>query len=388
MSVPAEKLKRLVWQAGELLPVRKPVKLAWAPAEVRLAWAPAEEIELGDDVGHDFHGNQWTGGIGGGSMPPTKASGGGVPDPKASGYDLIQQSAAALWKPEDHAGMSRAEYYGPGSSLGVDATSDTDVRSAMKALIVEDIANRTQETAIQLGGTADDGLSEDRVNQLTHAWASSSTQDPDSIACQVAIAEKFGFEPTPYIKDLVGQQLGSAFPEATDEWKKEGADAWAERMSDAQQYVDAAYAATQEKLAAAGIDSLTLYRGEHYSAQETPPGGLDKISTNTVQEGDLSTNPMTSWSSSPATALNFGAAGGAGYLFKADIPASRIVSSCLTGQGCLSETEWIVADGGSMEATVARGASWDDLETLDPGGAGRGVSEMYKLAYGPTGRPA
>lgn len=97
MSVPAEKLKRLVWQAGELLPVRKPVKLAWAPAEVRLAWAPAEEIELGDDVGHDFHGNQWTGGIGGGSMPPTKASGGGRRHRQADGT-IIEVPPAS--KPE------------------------------------------------------------------------------------------------------------------------------------------------------------------------------------------------------------------------------------------------------------------------------------------------
>lgn len=179
------------------------------------------------------------------------------------------------------------------------------------------------------------GLSYSLANRFVKSWAGSSSDNQmDSIALQAAAAEKFGLEPTPFIK-----KQDQAMAKASE---------YAKTREQARRCLDAMYARTQQWFAERGIKELTLFRGmkKTVGADPTPlkTSGqpLDVIAH---------LNPLNSWSTSYTIATGF--SGADGYVLSARVPVSRVVGSCFTGVGCLNEKEFVVLGGTGQKVTGA-----------------------------------
>ena len=110
--------------------------------------------------------------------------------------------------------------------------------------------------------------------------------------------------------------------------------------ADAAQYVDlhgatqqaflrAQYEDTQKMFAEQNVSSVTLYR-----AQATPARDVNGL---TITQGDAMMRPLSSWSTSYASAMEFG-----NNVYAAQVPVSQILSTARTGFGCLNEHEMVV----------------------------------------------
>ena len=195
--------------------------------------------------------------------------------------------------------------------------------SPLKDRIVTELSQRT-------------GLGYSVASGFVKSWAgSSSDSQPESIALQAAAAEKFGVEPTPFIRKQ-DESMAKSNPNH------------AKTKQMARQCVDAMYTLTQEWFAERGIGELVLYRGmrKTVGADPTPLKTAGK-----PLEVTAHLNPLNSWSTSYHTAMLF--SGSDGYILSARIPVSRIVGSCFTGVGCLNEREFVVLGGTGQKVTGA-----------------------------------
>ena len=118
-------------------------------------------------------------------------------------------------------------------------------------------------------------------------------------------------------------------------------------------FLRAQYEITQERLKAAGLDTLTLYRG-----MKIVPDGLEH-----GKSAEISTRPINAFSASKQVAFDFSKgimtqsiAGpkGKGIVISGKVPAERVLSLATTGIGCLSEQEAVVL-GGTDEWMVEKG---------------------------------
>jgi hypothetical protein len=113
------------------------------------------------------------------------------------------------------------------------------------------------------------------------------------------------------------------------------------------------YDNTQAKLAALGFkpdDTIRLYRGVNLPQAQAYA---------VVREGvKVHGNPLESWTTSPYTAMGFGEdrADTYGVVLTADVPVRDIVSTPLSGTGCMLEYEVVIKGGISRPAT----AQWPD----------------------------
>jgi hypothetical protein len=195
--------------------------------------------------------------------------------------------------------------------------------SPLKDAIVKDLSQRT-------------GLSYAVANGFVKSWAgSSSDSQKPSIALQAAAAEKFGVEPTPFIKKQ-DESMAKSNPD------------YATTKERARACVDAMYARTQQWFAERGIKELTLFRGmkKTVGADPTPLKETGK-----PLEVTAHLNPLNSWSTDYEIAKAF--SGGLGYVLTARVPVSRVVGSCFTGVGCLNEKEFVVLGGTGQKVTGA-----------------------------------
>jgi len=160
------------------------------------------------------------------------------------------------------------------------------------------------------------------TSTLINQWAQTSNDSsPVSLAMQQAAADQF------HLDDAAKWEINS---EQTLEQKLNlhVDSAYAANGDVYRSFLQAQYDNTQEQLKAAGIESLTVYRGS-------------KIGDADVSE--VTTRPMSSWSTSFEVAANFS---NGGVIYRTEIPASQIMSTAGTGFGCLNEFE-IVALGGT-----------------------------------------
>lgn len=131
-------------------------------------------------------------------------------------------------------------------------------------------------------------------------------------------------------------------------------------------FVRAQYAETQAMFEGLGIkptDDLTLFRGMKFSPANPSPFE-DGFSATSV-----TSNPMSSWSVSYPTAVMFGSTP-TGYtkagerksaaLLSAKIPASRVLSTPMTGDGALGEYEVVVIGAPSGDRALVRSSSGGD----------------------------
>ena len=168
------------------------------------------------------------------------------------------------------------------------------------------------------------------ISHLVSRWAlASNDNDSASLAVQDAAAEVFN------IKDAKKLKFPSQFAERHAKESVTHGNVYRE-------FVKAQYAETQEMFQRAGITEVTMYRGR--MSNERAP--LIPTATPVVMR------PLSSWSSDSSTATAFSYAGGAvrqnSIVHKVTVPVKRIVSTPLTGNGCLEEQEFVIM-GGRMD---------------------------------------
>jgi hypothetical protein len=104
-------------------------------------------------------------------------------------------------------------------------------------------------------------------------------------------------------------------------------------------YLEAEYTITQNFLKSKGIGQVTLFRGTQNNGSKLDDG-----------ETEVTMQPMSSWATTPRDSTGF-LGGYSGAIMVAQVPASRVQSTAVTGRGCLEESEVIVR-GGKMRVQV------------------------------------
>jgi len=208
----------------------------------------------------------------------------------------------------------------------------------------EFVRKRGARSYSNLKGRLTDG--EVAAAELVTTWAHSSDGSSDlSWALQHAAEEMFGLK-DPYRTTRASTPYATKGKEILEEYGDViGA------------FMEHTYEQTQAMLADAGIKHVTLYRGITMSTAQKNRLNLDTVaiksfsgSTTIRRSGrdgeDVSMQPLSSFSTSPGTAAEFGE-----VMIAAVVPAEAIFSSAFTGTGCLNESELVVLSH-KMNATV------------------------------------
>lgn len=196
-------------------------------------------------------------------------------------------------------------YYAISDRAGVDLLSEATAkaRSELKANLVASLSTES-------------GVDPAEVKRVIDTWASSSNDNnPMSLATQITAAQEFNSPLSEWQKDKINLvSNGGLRPIEYDK--------------DTAMVLRASYEKTQEAFQSAGFspdDTVTVYRGIYNLEVDG--------------EVDYKGNAVESWSISPKVAYEFGAGG---TVLAANVKVSDIVSSCISGMGCLTEAEVIV----------------------------------------------
>jgi hypothetical protein len=170
------------------------------------------------------------------------------------------------------------------------------------------------------------------VSDRVRDWASSSGDSRlNPVTMQRAIKEEFGTTGDYLVR---GDGVFITREEVDANYAQRGE--WFRRVARRM------YENTQDDLKAAGITHVSVYRGMNFS---TRPGWAK---LNSFQRPLL--QPANSWSVAEGTSRSFGKT-----LFKAEIPADRILGSARTGFGCLGESEFVVLDSDGLAEVYGAG---------------------------------
>jgi hypothetical protein len=204
-------------------------------------------------------------------------------------------------------GVTEVGQYVPGAS------------GTWKALVVEARSADLARMQTTFAPTDDLSMEKKYVQRELNNWAETSGDHSlPAITMQVAAQQEFGLKNAPtdhmnpeIMKDVEVKQIDRA-------------------------YLRSEYEATQKFFAERGITHVSLFRG-----QEGPPPP-DGRQTVTMQ-------PESSWTTNVTEAHGFATRGEysdqGGYILTARVPVERILSTPLTGRGCLSEEEVILLGG-------------------------------------------
>lgn len=165
------------------------------------------------------------------------------------------------------------------------------------------------------------------VKSVFAQWAISSNNDPKSMDLQRTAAQLFGSEMSDWQKELkVGDLRSDNIRGGTPA------------------ILQATYDRTQAELAAAKIDRVTLYRGTFAGGDKIEPGPV-KVKGNSLE----------SWTLDPEVAASFSYIGGErGSILAMSVPRELIVSTPVTGFGCLKEAEFVILGGYGGDAEVLK----------------------------------
>lgn len=190
------------------------------------------------------------------------------------------------------------------------------------------------------------GVDEDTIDQVIEQWTySANDEDIAALSLQEAAAEELGLK-------LSNWQQGNL-----DKVRRQGTvDKPITTRANERAIIRAMYDRTQEELANAGYkptDTIQLYRGITYDRN---PG--DRMYSTLNYQG----NSMESWSVSDSAAQKFATNEGYydmyGEVVSMAVPVSSIVSTAITGFGCLTEGEFVIAGNApGSKATV-----WEYIE--------------------------
>ena len=174
------------------------------------------------------------------------------------------------------------------------------------------------------------GLEYDEVNKMVKQWArSSNDQDMRSLSLQQAASEELGLPLSDWQKGRIewtlanrsGDNVTSLYPREKE-----------------RRFIRAVYDHTQEVLANAGYgpdDMVRVYRGTSEAKENVV--GTPVFGRTYKYHG----NAMESWTIGAARATPYGP-----YVFSANVPRRNILACAISGQGSLTEGEFLIA--GSM----------------------------------------
>jgi len=190
------------------------------------------------------------------------------------------------------------------------------------------------------------------TSSLVNLWAASSNDhNVAGLAVQHAAENELGIK-----NAMPWTDSDATLRRKTDEF-------YTQNQPALHKFVRAQYDLTQQDLKKAGIKNVSLYRGMNWdSVNEAPEwamGPMPKSTGSGYDDNDrpikvpgalttLNTSdarPLSSWSSSDAQAAAFYqdyGSNGPGVLIKASVPAERVFSTPRSGNGSLSEREWVV----------------------------------------------
>jgi hypothetical protein len=234
---------------------------------------------------------------------------------------------------------------------GLEYISDT-ARGRVKAEIVADLAARS-------------GIDEATVNDFIATWADTANDNnPDAMLIQQTAAELFNAPLTPWQQDTadslerarvafttpgtIQYELHNMFPRD----RIPGEPTFTKEQT--QRLLQAMYENTQAQLQQhvnGATDTLTLFRG--FTSDDEY--ALDRWA-------NLRQNSLSSWTVSPAVANKFAvnpSGGTYGYIVRITVPLSRVVGSCRTGFGCLTEGEFVLAGGPQPDTVFVTGGEHD-----------------------------
>ncbi|MGA2502000.1 MAG: hypothetical protein ABSH20_30020, partial [Tepidisphaeraceae bacterium] len=231
-------------------------------------------------------------------------------------------------------------------------SASMESRAAMKDQVARQVGDRLDRSVVEAsplyqsrGLTAGDARGhpeytpgESMAAFLHSQWADSSgDHNPVALAVQMAANEEFGLKGTAEPASVYGATGWRSAVEVT----------YQDNRDVLRAYVRAEYDNTQEYLRANGIQEVELFRGIARGNASLAP----------VSEGQIQSNPLSSWSLSASVAHGFGSdattPGRFPYVLSAVVPADRVFSTALTGAGCLPESEVIVL-GGTDHVTFKR----------------------------------
>jgi hypothetical protein len=152
------------------------------------------------------------------------------------------------------------------------------------------------------------------VQEQLDKWAETSgDSDERAIGMQISVMKEFGLE----------EKSVSHLP---------GGSGWDTHDSDLV-YLRAEYQNTQKFFKDKGITHVSLFRGVG--------------NTQSLREGEqeIMMAPASAWSTDLDTALQFANGRPHSHILTTRVPVERVLSTCVTGRGCLSEAEVIVLGG-------------------------------------------
>lgn len=169
------------------------------------------------------------------------------------------------------------------------------------------------------------------VQNALDKWADTSgDHDGTAVQYQNAVQEVFNLDP----------ESRNVYPELKDGIKSHASQ---------REYIKVEYANTQQFFKDVGITHVTLYRGfnDRYS---------DRLYDGPTE---VLMQPASSWTTDPTIARSFseayGTRGNQAVMLTARVPVERILSTAVTGRGCLSEAEVLVLGGRMTVNAFKRG---------------------------------
>lgn len=172
---------------------------------------------------------------------------------------------------------------------------------------------------------AESGVPEDEVQAMIKQWATSSNGSEEALAIQQSIAEEFGLSLSQWQQDRIAtMKLDGLNPQVNSSPNQKAA-------------MRAMYNQTQEHFNKMGYepdDEISLFRGV---AINNPVGNGLALDKNVTWKG----NTAESWSVSRYEAHLFAPADGS-VVVQAKVPVRNILSTAVTGFGCIREGECVV----------------------------------------------
>lgn len=291
------------------------------------------KIKGGPGSGH--HGHRGRPGIKGGSLPgkgSVSPSGKGVPYARSSAPPV---SGPITAEPDVDSMVYECEVVEQeGTEVLRDAFSD--VYASYESLYLRD-PNAPKVAVLMKDKVVtelaqDAGLDYDTTNHLVRQWAiTANDHDPESLVMQKDAAKELGVKLSAWQRSRIKSTPSIGITTSESERRA---------------YIRAVYDRTQEYLREQGFkpgDKVTLYRG--YSTSKSD----DSMAGDTV---GYYGNALESWTVSRLTAYSYGNKAYYGRVVAAEVPVERIVSTPMTGFGCLGESEIIIMGSDLGDVTV------------------------------------
>ena len=241
--------------------------------------------------------------------------------------------------PEHPMAVAASPFYGFGKAE--DPTTFTrEVRSLVKQQIQKDLAERLRKDPAWVAwhayqaqfskpgilATTGDPAADD-VQYMLDLWAETSgDNEPSAIEMQEAVQQEFDLpkEGLQHFSESVPPSASANLRRARD-----------------RAYVRAEYERTQEWFKARGITHVSLFRGMGNSHADVELGF-----TNVLMQ------PASSWATSLEIAALFAEMRENPILLTTRVPVEQVLSTAVTGRGCLTETEIILLGRGDQRVRV------------------------------------